>query len=456
MNKKLRNNGMIDVFLSYTFLFTILSFFICFFFLDKLNDLNIVQEYINDFGSFRSMLINFLNTGDFSFLILKSDFICFVGDFLSYSSIFLKESNLNVLYWVLMFIRMYLVGLSFVVFSKYKKFSNNASIVGAIIYTFSMLSLSAILKNSYFLNLMIFFPFLMIGVEKVILENKKLLFIVFVSLCLFSNLYFMFFIGLFVYVYGTILIFGKYREYGLKLIVFAYLRILFCNFISILIVSVFLSPYIYQMIVSNNFFNINYYFYYNDIFSLGLKNDLLVYLNGLAFIYLPLSMKKNKNNFNLSLFMMIIFVLSLIIGFDLFNSNFTVFIVFLSSILIANTFDLFISLSKSDFKWIISFMCICFLVLVLCYELVSELVIVSFFTAFVFLIILLNKKELSSFLGKYNIFNLVFYVFLIFSSCLLINSFYNQILENENINVLEFSIDENNIISLDDFTKINR
>ena len=75
-------------------------------------------------------------------------------------------------------------------YCKYKNVSNYKSLLSAIIYTFCSFIIFASARHPYFTNPMILFPLLMIGVEKLIREDKKVFLTVIFFFCLLSNFYF--------------------------------------------------------------------------------------------------------------------------------------------------------------------------------------------------------------------------------------------------------------------------
>lgn len=58
-------------------------------------------------------------------------------------------------------------------YCKYKNVSNYKSLLSAIIYTFCSFIIFASARHPYFTNPMILFPLLIIGIEKLIREDKK-------------------------------------------------------------------------------------------------------------------------------------------------------------------------------------------------------------------------------------------------------------------------------------------
>ena len=163
------------------------------------------------------------------------------GDFISYFSIFFKKTHLELFYYIALFMRMYLIGISFCYYSKYHKNSNISTVIGALIYTFSGLVLFQIV-HPYFLNALVIYPILMISTDKFLLEEKKESFPFAVAIAIISNFYFAFFNILFIIIYGSILIFlySKGKEILKK-----YISIIIYGIIGILISLIISGPTIY-------------------------------------------------------------------------------------------------------------------------------------------------------------------------------------------------------------------
>ena len=102
---------------------------------------------------------------------------------------------------VLILLRLYCVGLSFLAWANERDFSTHSKLIGTLIYTFSGYNFYVSMHHPFFLIPMILFPLLAIGIEKVLHKQNWLPLAVAVALALISNFYFayMLAIGTFVY-----------------------------------------------------------------------------------------------------------------------------------------------------------------------------------------------------------------------------------------------------------------
>lgn len=113
------------------------------------------------------------------------------GDPLTLTALFCPEKHLEILYGVLIFVRLYLTGIffSFFCFSK-KQEQWVAVLVGALVYVFCGYGLYASVRHPFFVNGMMYLPLYLLGIERIIQKRKYGLFSVVVSLSLISNFYF--------------------------------------------------------------------------------------------------------------------------------------------------------------------------------------------------------------------------------------------------------------------------
>ena len=162
------------------------------------------------------------------------------GDFPSFISIFFPVDKLDIAYMVIIFLRVYLVGLSFIIYTKDKDYGDTNVIIGSILYTFSTYALFAMARHPYFLNAMIIFPILLLSVEKLVLENKKIFFIIMVFILFASSFYFGYMLSIIVMIYGIILGYKNFKDKRIvwKKVMFAIMYAI----VGILIAGVVLLP----------------------------------------------------------------------------------------------------------------------------------------------------------------------------------------------------------------------
>ncbi len=154
-----------------------------------------IQGYIIDVfknlihGRFNFPLIDF-SIGQGMDVITTLNYYGF-GDPLDLLVVLCPKDNIEVIYSVLIFIRLYLSGLFFSCFCMNRGHIRRVSILtGAISYVFCGYALYASVRHPFFVNGMIYLPLYLWGVDRIIKKRKYGLFIVSVCLSMTSNFYF--------------------------------------------------------------------------------------------------------------------------------------------------------------------------------------------------------------------------------------------------------------------------
>ena len=125
-----------------------------------------------------------------------------IGDPLALLSAFVPAAHAHILYQVLIFVRLYLAGLAFILFTRHTvSCSRTALLIGSATYVFCGYALYASFSHPFFLNPMICLPLVLLGLERLLAGRGPLLFIATVALSCIVNFYFAYMIALAVLVY---------------------------------------------------------------------------------------------------------------------------------------------------------------------------------------------------------------------------------------------------------------
>ena len=230
--------------------------------------------------------------GQYSYYVL--------GDSFAYLSLLFPTQYLEIVYSCLIILRLYFIGIAFIQYAKYHHANNHQNsqkniLLGAILYTFSSFALFAGVRHPYFLNAMILFPFLLLGVDKLLKENKKVFLTVWVAISAISNYYFFYMHTIMLIIYAIIQYFCEYRKEGIKHFFRKLGSGIFIYIIGILIASIILLPTIYAFLNSartgedaicqysldyyKSLFSINLFTVYGDNWSyIGVSSIILVML----------------------------------------------------------------------------------------------------------------------------------------------------------------------------------
>ncbi len=135
-----------------------------------------------------------------------------IGDPLTLLTIFGKESNMESMYRFLIILRLYLSGISFLLYCIYMKKKSFSSVLGGLIYIFCGYVFYAGTRHPYFTNPMIYLPLLFIGVDLIIRKKKPYLFVIMTCISALSNFYFFYMLTILVIIYAFIRFFYTYNK----------------------------------------------------------------------------------------------------------------------------------------------------------------------------------------------------------------------------------------------------
>lgn len=164
------------------------------------------------------------------------------GDPLNLVYIFFNPSKTEYVYTFLVALRMYLAGFSFIIFTRFFKNEDWAILLGSIVYTFSGFSIVSATLHPFFLNAMIYFPLVLLGVEKIFRQKKPALFMLMIAISLISNFYFAYMILVLAFIYAAVryLLFSKDKSLVHFLLVL--IRFILYTITSLLLSAVLFLP----------------------------------------------------------------------------------------------------------------------------------------------------------------------------------------------------------------------
>lgn len=181
-----------------------------------------------------------------------------LGDPLTLLSVFFRSSQTELLYKILIFLRIYLAGIAFSRYSFYHKNSKQAVFMGTLIYIFAGWTIYGVIKHPYFANPMIYLPFILMGIDKIYKKEKPYIFIWSVAVAGMSNFYFFYMIGIFMVIYAVFRYFQQYSGFSLKNIGKWLGIFTLYSLIAVLIAAVILLPVILPVFGTDRFKAENY------------------------------------------------------------------------------------------------------------------------------------------------------------------------------------------------------
>lgn len=139
-----------------------------------------------------------------------------IGDPLNLITIFFREEQLEYVYNFLIILRYYLAGVSFSIYCFYMKQSFYPTLAGTLTYIFCGFCLFAGVRHPFFLNPVIYFPLLLIGVERIIENKKPWLFSALWAISVMGNYYFAYMLAITSLIYGfirTLSVKSSFKDY---------------------------------------------------------------------------------------------------------------------------------------------------------------------------------------------------------------------------------------------------
>nr|MCR5543934.1 YfhO family protein [Eubacterium sp.] len=190
--------------------FFCVTFVGCFFWFIKLNKslmwysdgLYTHYNFLAYFGEYLRTVFSNISKGVFSLPMFDysfgygSDIITTLnarfGDPFNYFAVFFQREDIEVFFNITSILRIYLCGITFLIYCGAHKKRRLPSILGALCYAFSGLTFWAGVRHPYFMLPLIYFPLLILGAEKVYKKKNPTLFVTMVFLMAIGNFYFLY------------------------------------------------------------------------------------------------------------------------------------------------------------------------------------------------------------------------------------------------------------------------
>ena len=212
--------------------------------------------------------------------ILQTLHMYAIGDPLSFFSVLFPREKIYVYYDLSIIIRLYLSGIVFSGLCFYTKRNNKYGVLaGALVYVFCYWSLWNVNEHIYFLNPMIYLPMIVLGVEKIIREDKPYLLTIAVFISAISNFYFFYMLVVLTVIYVAVRLLNEYGK-DVRMICFKLKKVFIFSVLGTLMASVILFP-VLKVFVSDNRAStggstdlLYSRFYYERLFTAFLSNDL--------------------------------------------------------------------------------------------------------------------------------------------------------------------------------------
>lgn len=167
-----------------------------------------------------------------------------IGDPFVYLGVLFPESLREFSFHLLIFARMWGVGLSYLTFVRKFKASHGAGLMGAFMYTFSFFVIYNAKRHPFFILPLIWYPLLCLGVEKILRKESGFLFSMMVAISAIANFYFFYKLTVLFFIYGIVRYGMLYEFKNVKQLATSFGRCLMHYICGILISAVIFLPMI--------------------------------------------------------------------------------------------------------------------------------------------------------------------------------------------------------------------
>ncbi len=181
-----------------------------------------------------------------------------IGDPLTLLSVFVPADKTEILYEILIFLRIYLAGISFSIYCFYHKNPKQATFIGTLIYIFAGWTIYAAMKHPYFSNPMIYLPLVLMGIDKIYKKEKPWLFIWATAISAMSNFYFFYMICIFMFLYAAFRYFGLFSERRIKDILIWFVKFIGYYAVALMMAAAIFLPVIMTLFGTERFQVENY------------------------------------------------------------------------------------------------------------------------------------------------------------------------------------------------------
>ncbi|MFL2109940.1 YfhO family protein [Marinilactibacillus psychrotolerans] len=168
-----------------------------------------------------------------------------IGDPFVYLGLLFPESMTEIAFHLLIILRVWAVGGSFLLFAKKMNFSHYAGLTGSILYAFANYGIFNMSRHPFFILAMIWFPLLCLGMEKIFLKERSTVFTVAVALSAFSNFYFFYKLTILIFLYAITRYFMVYKKEQEGSLLNLFLKTTLAYLIGLMISAMLFVPVVY-------------------------------------------------------------------------------------------------------------------------------------------------------------------------------------------------------------------
>ena len=174
-----------------------------------------------------------------------------IGDPFSALSVFCPAKYAEYFYSFLIALRIYLAGITFSIYARHHGYRSVLTLCGTMIYIFSSYTLLASTLHPYFTNPLIYFPLLLLGIDRIFEKKGAALYIIMIALSALTNFYFFYMLCLLVVIYVVFRFFYTVKTGYLKELIRYFVLFAAVSLLGIGMAMVLFLPTILSILGSN-------------------------------------------------------------------------------------------------------------------------------------------------------------------------------------------------------------
>ena len=149
---------------------------------------------------------------------------------LQWLAVFFNANTMEYFFIIRAWLSLYMAGIGFLLFSKHEKIADTAALIATLMYVYSGFSIDFAAKQPFFMELVMYLPFILYGTAKVLDEKKSAVFVASVALSGISYFYFLYMFTIAAFLFALIRYLLKedksWKDFGRTLFRFIILYVL--------------------------------------------------------------------------------------------------------------------------------------------------------------------------------------------------------------------------------------
>lgn len=174
-----------------------------------------------------------------------------IGDPFVYLGLLFPASLMEFAYHMLILLRIWAIGISFILFMKSQRISHHSGLAAAIGYSFTHFAIFNVTRHPFFLLPLIWYPLLCLGIEKILKGQSSRLFIIAVAFSALSNFYFFYKLTLLTGLYAIIRFSYLQDKWNWSVFLKAFLKASYAYIVGLLISAGLFLPMVFGFLDSS-------------------------------------------------------------------------------------------------------------------------------------------------------------------------------------------------------------